>query len=347
MKAAVYRDFQGPIAVESVADPTPPAGGVVLEVQATGVCRSDWHGWMGHDHEIVLPHVPGHEMSGIVVDVGRGVDRSFMGQRVTVPFVLGCGSCAMCLQGDHQVCEHQYQPGFTGWGSFARYVALPYASGNIVRLPDEVSFATAAGLGCRFATAFRAVVDQGEVGPGTQVAVWGVGGVGLSATMIARALGASVVAVDINPDALALARSVGASDTVLVSDDIDPVAVVRELTNGGPDVSLDTLGSTRTAVQSMASLRRKGRHIQVGLMVGDDVEPVIPMWRLHSYEIELYGSHGMAAMSYPRMLEMIVDGLLDPASLVTRTFDLQAGVDHLTSMDTFPGTGFAVITDFS
>jgi alcohol dehydrogenase len=347
MKAAVYSEFGGPIEVAAVDDPTPPKGGVVLEVQATGVCRSDWHGWMGHDHEIGLPHVPGHEMSGTVVEIGRGVDRSLVGQRVTVPFVLGCGSCVMCLQGDHQVCERQYQPGFTGWGSFAEYVALPYASGNIVTLPDDISFATAAGLGCRFATAFRAVVDQGQVGPGTQVAVWGVGGVGLSATMIARALGASVVAVDIDPDALALARSSGASNTVLVSDDVDPVAAVRELTNGGADVSLDTLGSMTTAVQSMSSLRRRGRHIQVGLMVGDDVAPVIPMWRLHSYEIELYGSHGMQARRYPRMLEMIADGRLDPASLVTRTFDLQSGVEHLTSMATFPGTGFAVITDFS
>jgi alcohol dehydrogenase len=347
MKAALYSDFNGPIAVEAVDDPTPPPGGVVLEVQATGVCRSDWHGWMGHDHEIVRPHVPGHEMSGIIVGVGRGVDRSFMDQRVTVPFVLACGSCAMCVQGHHQVCERQYQPGFTGWGSFAQYVALPYASVNVVRLPDGVDFATAAGLGCRFATAFRAVVDQGQVEMGTQVAVWGAGGVGLSATMIAQALGASVVAVDINPDALALARSIGASHTVLVSEDVDPVAMVRELTNGGPDVSLDTLGSTTTAVQSMMSLRRRGRHVQVGLMVGDDVEPAIPMWRLHSYEIELYGSHGMQARRYPRMLEMIADGRLDPASLVTRTFDLQSGVEHLTSMDTFPGTGFAVITDFS
>jgi alcohol dehydrogenase len=347
MTAALYTEFNGPIAVEAVDDPTPPTGGVVLGVQATGVCRSDWHGWMGHDHEIVLPHVPGHEMSGIVVGIGQGVERSLMDQRVTVPFVLACGSCAMCVQGHHQVCERQYQPGFTGWGSFAQYVALPYASVNVVRLPDDVDFATAAGLGCRFATAFRAVVDQGQVEADTQVAVWGVGGVGLSATMIARALGASVVAVDINPDALALARSIGASHTVLVSDDVDAVAAVKELTNGGPDVSLDTLGSTTTAVQSMMSLRRRGRHVQVGLMVGDDVEPAIPMWRLHSYEIELYGSHGMQARRYPRMLEMIADGRLDPASLVTRTFDLQSGVEHLTSMATFPGTGFAVITDFS
>jgi alcohol dehydrogenase len=347
MKAAVYREFGGPIEVVTVDDPIPPDGGVVIEVHATGVCRSDWHGWMGHDRDITLPHVPGHELSGVVADVATGIDRSMVGQRVTVPFVLGCGTCDLCVHGDQQVCERQYQPGFTGWGSFARYVALPYASENLVTLPDEVSFATAAGLGCRFATAFRAVVDQGRVGEGSQVAVWGAGGVGLSATMIARALGASVVAIDIDPQALALAEASGATHTVLVSRDVDTVSAVHDITNGGADVSLDTLGSTETAMQSIRCLRRRGRHIQVGLMVGDDVAPAVPMWRLHAYEIELFGSHGMQAWRYPSMLAMIAEGRLDPASLVTETLDLHSGVAHLMAMDTFPGTGFAVITEFS
>jgi alcohol dehydrogenase len=346
VKAALYSEFKGPIEIVSVDDPVPPPGGVIIEVQANGVCRSDWHGWMGHDSEIALPHVPGHEMSGIVAEVGSGVEKSLVGQRVTVPFVLGCGTCAMCTQGHQQICEFQYQPGFSGWGSFARYVALPYAEGNIVALPDEVMFSTAAGLGCRFATAFHAVVDQGQVTEGTQVAIWGAGGVGLSSIMIASALGASVIAIDIDPDALSLARSIGASDTVLVSDGVDPVMAVRDLSAGGVGVSFDTLGSTTTAVQSIRSLRQRGRHVQVGLMIGEDAGPVIPMWHLHAKEIELYGSHGMQAWRYPLMLDMIGDGRLDPASLVTRTFDLQAGIDHLTSMDRFPGTGFAVITDF-
>lgn len=347
MKAAVYSEFQGPIEVESVPDPMPPPGGVVLEVHASGVCRSDWHGWMGHDPDITLPHIPGHEMSGVIVEVGRGVNATIVGQRVTTPFVLGCGTCSMCVQGDQQVCERQYQPGFTGWGSFAKYVALPYAAENLVMLPDEVSFATAAGLGCRFATAFRAVVDQGEVTDGTHIAVWGAGGVGLSAIMIAHALGAAITAIDIDPDALALAHSFGAQETVLVTEGVDPVAVVKELSGGGVAVSFDTLGSTVTATQSIKSLRRKGRHVQVGLMIGDETRPEIPMWRLHAYEIELYGSHGMQAWRYPAMLAMIADGRLDPASLVTRTLDLHAGVDHLMSMGSFPGTGFTVITEFS
>ncbi len=346
MKAALFEAFGGPITVEVVPDPTPPAGGVVVEVRANGVCRSDWHGWIGHDPSIRLPHVPGHEMSGVVAAVGSGVDAALVGRRVTVPFVMGCAKCEQCRSGNQQVCENQFQAGFSGWGSFARYVALPFAEENLVPLPDEMSFATAAGLGCRFATAFRAVVDQGAVMEGTTVAVWGSGGVGLSAVMIASALGARVVAVDISDDALDLAKRCGASAVVNSTAVEDPVVAVREHMGGGVQVSLDTLGSTGTAVASIRSLARRGRHVQVGLMIGDDARPVIPMWRLHASEIELFGSHGMQAWRYPEMLEMIAGGRLDPDMLVTHTFDLATGIDHLTEMDAFPGTGFAVITDF-
>jgi len=346
MKAAQFHEFNGDIGILEVDDPTPPNGGIVVEVHANGVCRSDWHGWVGHDVSITLPHVPGHEMSGVVVAVGEGIGDEVIGTRITVPFVLGCGSCRQCLSGNQQVCENQYQVGFSGWGSFSRYVALPYADGNLVTLPESMSFATAAGLGCRFATAFRAVVDQGSVQEETRVAVWGCGGVGLSAVMIASALGAKVVAVDIDDDALDLARRFGATDTVNASTVDDPVAAVKGAMNGGVEVSLDALGSTETSGNSIRSVAPRGRHIQVGLMIGDDAKPVVPMWRLHANEIELYGSHGMAAWRYPAMLDMIESGKLDPAALVTKTFDLSGGINHLKAMDSFPGTGFAVITGF-
>jgi len=346
VKAALFERFGGEIEVTDVPDPAPPPGGAVIEVHANGVCRSDWHAWVGHDASIALPHVPGHEMSGVVAAVGEGVGEELIGTRITVPFVLGCGSCRLCLSGNQQVCENQYQAGFSGWGSFARYVALPYADGNIVTLPESMSFDTAAGLGCRFATAFRAVVDQGSVGEETTVAVWGCGGVGLSAVMIASALGARVVAVDIHDDALDLARRFGATETVNAETIDDPVAAVRGVVSGGVEVSIDALGSTETSRNSIRALAPRGRHIQVGLMIGDDAKPVVPMWRLHANEIELYGSHGMAAWRYPAMLDMIEGRRLDPAALVTKTFDLSGGIDHLKAMDSFPGTGFAVITDF-
>jgi alcohol dehydrogenase len=347
MKAAMFESFSGAVTVETLPDPSPDDGGVVIEVKANGVCRSDWHGWVGHDPSISLPHVPGHEMSGVVAAVGDDVERFSVGQRVTVPFALGCGHCRECLAGNQQICDNQIQPGFSTWGSFAEFVAVPYADENLVVLPETMSYETAAGLGCRFATAFRAVVDQASVKPGDWVAVWGCGGVGLSSVMIASALGAHVIAVDISDDALSLAMSIGAEHTVNVGEPGVSHREVRQLSDGGCHVSIDALGSTSTALGSIQSLRKRGRHIQAGLMIGDDARPEIPMWRLHTNEIELFGSHGMQAWRYPAMLAMVADGVLQPDLLVTKTLTLSEGVDHLMRMNEFPGTGFAVIDDFS
>ncbi len=187
MRAVVFDQYGGPAQVRDVPDPRPADHGVVVRVKATGLCRSDWHGWQGHDPDITLPHVPGHELAGVVEAVGPRVGTWRPGDRVTVPFVCACGTCASCARGDHQVCERQTQPGFTHWGSFAQYVALDHADVNLVAVPQDMSFATAASLGCRFATAFRAVVQQGRATAGEWVAVHGCGGVGLSAVMIAAA----------------------------------------------------------------------------------------------------------------------------------------------------------------
>ena len=207
MKAVVYEQFGQSPKVQNVADPAPTAQGVVIKVEATGLCRSDWHGWMGHDPDIRLPHVPGHELAGTVQAVGSQVTQWRAGDRVTVPFVSGCGHCFECNSGNHQVCEHQFQPGFTAWGSFAEYVAIDYADTNLVRLPQDLDYATAASLGCRFVTSFRAIVDQGRVRPGEWVAIHGCGGVGLSAIMIASAMGANVIAIDRTSDKLDFAEN--------------------------------------------------------------------------------------------------------------------------------------------
>jgi len=210
MKAVIYRAFSKRPEVEILPDPVPRADAVVLKVMASGVCLSDWHGWQGHDPDIELPHVPGHELAGVVEAVGETVTKWQIGDRVTVPFVGGCGRCPQCHSGNQQVCDHQFQPGFTHWGSFAEYVAIHYADENLVRLPPEMEFQTAASLGCRFATSFRAIVDQGRVSADEWVVVHGCGGVGLSAIMIACALGAKVLAVDLSDDKLGEARRLGA-----------------------------------------------------------------------------------------------------------------------------------------
>lgn len=347
MRAAIFDTFRGPIEIRRVADPQLPEDGVVIRVAANGVCRSDWHGWIGHDSGIQLPHVPGHELAGVVEAVGRQVCDFAVGDRVTVPFVVGCGRCAECRDGSPQVCADQFQPGFTAWGGFAEYVAIPRADCNLVALPEALDFVAAAALGCRFATAWRAVIEQGRARPGEWLAVHGCGGVGLSAVMIAAAAGALPIAVDVSAEALSLARDCGAVATLdgRAVDDIP--AAIAELTGGGAQLSLDALGSPLTARNSLLGLRPRGRHVQVGLLLGEDAGTPLPMDRVIGAELEIRGSHGMAAQRYPQLLDAVAAGRLAPQRLVSRRLSLSAGADLLARMDQFPGSGIAVITDFS
>lgn len=331
MRALVFEEYGGPLAVREVPDPTPPTHGVVVRVEATGLCRSDWHGWAGHDPDIRLPHVPGHELAGRVAAVGADVRRWAVGDRVTVPFVCACGTCAQCATGNHQVCERQTQPGFSGWGSFAELVALDHADVNLVALPEEVSMVAAAGLGCRVATAHRAVVAQGRVRPGQWVAVHGCGGVGLAAVMVAVAAGARVVAVDVSAPALELARAFGA-EVGIDAGDGSAAAAVLEATGGGAHLSLDALGSPETVAASVRSLRPRGRHVQVGLLPAGLGDPPLPMSLVIAGELEVVGSHGMPAHDYPALLALVASGRLRPDLLVTRRIGLSDAVDALPAM---------------
>lgn len=333
--------IRGPLEVREVPDPSPPEGGVVVRVHATGLCRSDWHAWAGHD-DITLPHVPGHELAGVVAAVGTGVRRWSVGDRVTVPFVEGCGACEWCRSGNAQVCPAQQQPGFTHWGSFAGYVALYAADTNLVALPDAVTFTAAASLGCRFATAYRGLVGRARVVPGEWVAVVGAGGVGLSTVMIAKALGARVVAVDRTPAALRVAETLGA-DHVLLADGGDVPARVHDLTGGGSHVAVDAVGSERTCADALLSLRRRGRHVQIGLLPPVDGHPRVPMARAIAWELDLLGSHGMAAADYPGMLALIADGTLRPQALLERVVDLEQAATLLPVFDTAAPAGMTMI----
>ncbi|MET6989645.1 zinc-dependent alcohol dehydrogenase family protein [Sediminicola arcticus] len=346
MRAAIFEKFQGLISVQNVADPTPNEHGVVIKVKATGLCRSDWHGWMGHDSDIILPHVPGHELAGTIAAIGKNVRNFKVGDRVTVPFVCGCGTCGQCISGNHQVCDHQSQPGFTHWGSFAEYVALDYADTNLVLLPEEITDVTAATLGCRFITSFRAIVEQGKVTGGQYVVIHGCGGVGLSAIMIANALGAQVIAVDINEDTLDFAKQMGAMATVNAAKSADVVGEIKALTKGGAHVSMDALGSQATCFNSIANLRKRGKHIQVGLMTGNHQHPKVPMDKVLANELEIIGSHGMQAFKYPEMLDMIKNGKLHPEKLIERIITLQEATIALPNMNTFQHKGVLVINSF-
>jgi len=342
VRAVVFDAFGSEPVVRSVADPVCPPHGAVVAVQATGVCRSDWHGWMGHDSSIALPHVPGHEFSGIVAEVGAQVQRWRPGARVTAPFVHACGECPTCRAGDQQVCPNQSQPGFTRWGSFADAVVVEHADTNLVALPDSLGFVEAASLGCRFATAYRAVVHHSRPSVGDWVAVYGCGGVGLSAVMVARSRGARVVAVDVGREALRLARSFGA-EIVVDARDGEVAARVREATGGGAQHSIDAIGRATVVADALAGLRPRGRHVQVGLLLGDDARPAVDLGLVVARELEVVGSHGMAARHYGEMLAEIATARLDPAALVVRTVGLDESARALTTLDSAPQVGTTVV----
>lgn len=324
MRAVIYSEYGALPTLQEVPEPRCPADGVVVAVEATGVCRSDWHAWMGHD-PVALPHVPGHELAGSIAEVGPDVTRWRVGDRVTVPFACGCGTCLVCRAGNSQVCPNQTQPGFTHWGSYADRVALHAADSNLIALPDTVSAVDAAALGCRFATAFGALVGRGRLTSGEWLVVHGAGGVGLSAVMIGMALGARVVAVDVSQAALDQAGDLGAEVIIRTTDKDDPTMVARRVidaTEGGAHVSIDAFGSTATALASIGGLRQRGRHVQVGLLLAADAVLPVAMGPVVARELEILGSHGLAAAGYPPMMELLASGALDPGRLVGHVISL-------------------------
>ena len=341
MRAVVVDAVRARPQVREVAEPVAPVSGVVVRVVATGLCRSDWHAWAGHE-DVAFPLVPGHELAGVVAEVGADVRRWRVGDRVTVPFVCGCGRCGWCRSGNAQVCPDQEQPGFTHAGSFAEYVALHAADTNLVAVPEQVDLVTAAGLGCRVATAYRALTGRARVTAGEWVAVIGAGGVGLSTVMVARALGGRVVAVDRNPAALAAAQQLGAEHTVL-ADGCDVPAAVAQVTGGGSHVAVDAVGSEQTCADAVLSLRRRGRHVQVGLLPPVEGHPRVPMARVIAWELDLLGSHGMAATDYPALLRLVEQGLLEPQRLVHRTVGLAEAAALLPQLDRDATTGMTVV----
>lgn len=340
MRAMVYDRFGGPVEVRDLPDPIAPPGGAVIRVGASGLCRSDWHAWAGHDDTVHLPHVPGHEFAGTIASLGDGVTGWRVGDRVTAPFVNGCGVCRWCLAGQSQVCPDQTQPGFTHWGSHAELVTIRAADLNLVAVPDSLDDDAAASLGCRFATAYRAVRARADVRPGEWVAVYGAGGVGLSVVMIAHALGARVVAVDRSPAALDLAARLGAEHVVAAGSDTP--SVIADLTDGGADVTVDAVGSASTSTDAVLSLRRRGRHVQIGLLSADQL-PVLPLDRVLAWELDLLGSHGMSAADYPGMLDLVATGALRPQGLLGGAVTLEIGAAMLPTSDTASPTGITVV----
>jgi alcohol dehydrogenase len=284
-------------------------------------------------------------MAGVVDEVGPEVRRLSRGDQVIVPFSIGCGTCRSCRSGHLNTCDRAFTPGFSAWGSFAERVAIAHADLNLVPLPDGFHPVHAASLGCRFITAFRAVVDRARLRSGEWLSVYGCGGVGLSAVMIGKALGARVVAVDVDSASLAMAAELGAETTVRAGRS-DAFEQVRSLTGGGADVSIDAVGTSDTAIASILSLRKHGRHVQVGLMFGEHASPPIPMEPVIMGELEILGVRGMPATDYPRVLELVSSAGIDLSRLVTGTVDLDEASAVLEGMSLSAGVGVTVIDRF-
>lgn len=336
MKAAIFEAFRGPVAIHDSPDPTCPEDGVVVEVRTCGVCRSDWHAWTGSDPDVQLPHVAGHEFAGVVIEVGADCQHYRVGDRVTAPFVLGCGTCESCRAGEATICDAQTTIGFTSAGAFAERLPIAHADFNLVALPPTIDFDVASGLGCRVTTAFRAVVDRGELQPDEWLAVHGCGGVGLSALMIAKAVGARTVAIDVARDKLEMATSLGA-DITLDAREIESVAeAVRDATGGGAHVSVDALGITETFHQSLRSLRKLGRHIQIGMPVEQHASPTLPLLELvYCRQLALLGTRGLPPQRFSTLLDWIADGRLDIQPLITRRISLSQVGEALAAMDDY------------
>ena len=344
MKAMVMEEIGKPMVVKEWPNPACPADGAIVRVEGSGICRSDWHIWQG-DWAWVgvkprLPAVLGHEYAGVVEEVGKDVKNLKPGMRVVAPLVQGCGMCDDC-RGGHS--NHCFTP---STGGYARYAVLRHADFNCAELPEKVDFVEASSLGCRYVTAFHGIIDQGQVKAEESVVIYGCGGVGLSAVQIAAALGARVIAVDLDDRKLELAKEVGAADGVN-GKKTDPVKAVRDLTHGGADVSVDALGIATTCRNAIASLRKRGRHIQIGLTTNlEKGEVALPVDQIVFRELQLMGSLAIQSFRYPTMLNMVERGRLQPRKLVTETLPLEKAFGVLEQMSRFENVGISVINQF-
>ncbi|WP_265108157.1 zinc-dependent alcohol dehydrogenase family protein [Halosolutus halophilus] len=353
MRAATLEAYGEPLAIEDVDPPDPAPHGVVVDVEACGICRSDWHAWQGHgewaDDQVPIGQILGHEPAGRVARVGAQVDRLAAGDRVVIPFNLGEGGCPQCRTGHGNVCKDGYALGFESSvpGAFAEQVHVPHAAFNLTRLPDVVSPTEAAGLGCRYVTAFHALAHRVDLAGGDWVAVHGCGGLGLAAVQIATALGGTVVAVDVREEPLAMATDLGAEATIDASEREDVPAEIEAITDGGAHVSVDALGRAETCRNSLDCLGIRGTHVQLGLTTdAERGEVPLPIDEITRWDVTVVGSRGMPPSRYDELLRMIEAGRLEPDRLVTREVALEDVSDRLAAMTEYETRGVEVVTEF-
>lgn len=350
MKAAQLVEFQKPLQVNNVPDPTPGPNDVVIRVEAEGVCRTDWHLWNGGFPWLrLVPNLPiimGHEMAGVVEVAGRDV-RSFKADdRVLVPLHEGCGYCSYCQNGLPNLCDNIQIHGITHNGGYAEFARITNADYNCIAMPESVDPLSAAALGCRYMTAYHAVTERGNVKPGQWVVVYGAGGVGLAAVQIANAMGAQVIAVSHDEAKLAKAREEGAVATVSAHEEDVPQAV-KEISKGGAHVAIEAVGTAETTLNGLLSLRKRGRLVQVGATTHAEKGMVtLPVDLIFLFELEIVGSIGNPHPRYDELLAMIESGKLHPRSLVTREIALEEAGAVIESMTNYQTLGYNIISKF-
>jgi alcohol dehydrogenase len=355
MRAVVFDEPGELMDVQEIDRPEPDPDGIVVETEACGICRSDWHAWRGDWEWLGVSPTPGlvfgHEPVGTVTAVGEEIRTLSVGDRVCVPFNLSDGTCRHCKSGRANICESVVPLGFVPFqpGAFAEEFPVRYADHNVVKLPDGVDPVEVAGLGCRFATAFHGLVHRVDVTPGDWVAVHGCGGVGLSAVHIADALGANVVAVDLAEEKLEKAEELGADETIDVTETDDVPAAVKAYTpsDRGVEVSVDALGIAETCRNSVQSLCKGGQNLQIGLTTSEEEGEVsLPVDTIVMEEREFIGSVGMPPHEYEEIFSMMERGKIDPGKIVSETVPLEEVPDVIASMDDFDTVGIPVCDEF-
>lgn len=340
MKAVRLVEVHKPLQMQEIPLPTMGDGDVLVRVKAAGICHSDVHYRAGKSPVRPLPMTLGHEVAGVVEQVGKQVSMVKVGERVCLHYLLTCGDCYYCSTGNEQFCSQYSMLGHYCSGGYAEYIAVPER--NAVHLPDEIPFEQGAILMCSSATSFHAL-RRSRLQAGETVAVFGLGGLGVSAIQLAYAFGAlDVYAIDVNGHKLRLAEKYGAIPVNAASS--DPVAEIRRLTqNKGVDVALEVIGLPQTMKQALQSLGIMGRAVVAGIT---DKPLEIDTYReLLGNENEIIGTNDHLLQELPLLIELARRGKLDLSDAVTRTVPLDAGAINqvLDDMEGFGGDVRTVI----
>ncbi len=309
MQAAVFRGLDRGLAVEEVPRPVAGPGEALVQVAACGLCGTDLHYLLGEAATAKAPPIIlGHEISGIVTELGPDAAGPSIGSRVLVPPVLPCGACRFCRSGRENVCPRLRMVGNHLDGGFAEFLVAP--ARDLVALPEELPLAESSVIADALSTPFHAVVHRARIQPGEWVALVGCGGLGTGALQFATLAGAHVIAIDLNPERLERARRLGASVT-LNPKEVDVAKEVRKLTNGGADVAMEVVGSPATFSSAISTIRRGGRLCVVGY---SDQSAPLPLGRLMFFEEEIVGSLGCRPVDFPAIIELVRRGRvrLDP-----------------------------------